>query len=95
MDMKIEAGYTSRKMELQLNVPDEVARAAGLTGNEAGRQAYFLMLLELYREGKLSLGRLSGLVELSRAELLDRMADHSTYLNYSSGDLQEDRETLQ
>lgn len=53
-----------------------------------------LLLLELYREGRLSLGRLAELIQVSQAELLERMAAHDTYLTYSAQDLEDDRKSL-
>ncbi len=82
------------EMELNLQLPEELARAAGLVGDAAAERARFLLLLELYREGRLSLGRFSELAGLSQAELLERMGEHGTYLNYSSDDLAEDRRDL-
>ena len=79
------------EMELNLQLPEELAQAAGLVGNAASDRAKFLLLLELYREGRLSLGRLAELSDLPQAELLQRMEEHGTYLNYSSDDLTEDR----
>lgn len=81
-------------MKLNLDLPEEVARAAGLVGTEAGERAKFLLLLEVYREGRLSLGRFAELTGLSQAALLERMAEHGTYLNYSLEDLEKDRLTL-
>ena len=81
-------------MVLKVDLPEDALRAAGLTGQDADGQARFLLLLELYREGKLSLGRLGELTDCSQAELLDRMKAHGTYLNYSLKDLETDRQAL-
>jgi predicted HTH domain antitoxin len=81
-------------MVIKVELPDDALRAAGLTGQDADRQARFLLLLELYREGKLSLGRLGELVDCPQAELLERMKSHGTYLNYSLADLAADRQAL-
>ena len=81
-------------MVLKVDLPDDALRAAGLTGQDADRQARFLLLLELYREAKLSLGRFSELAECSVAELMDRMKAHGTYVNYSLEDLEADRRAL-
>ena len=81
-------------MELNLKFPEDLAAKAGLTGRDAPAQARFLLLLELYREKRLSLGRFAELAGLSQAELMDRMSRHETYLNYSVADLGEDRRTL-
>jgi len=81
-------------MEVKVTLPEDVAKTAGLAGRDAPEQARFLLLLELYREGRLSLGRLAELMKVSQAELLERMAAHDTCLNYSAQDLEDDRKSL-
>jgi len=81
-------------MVLRVDLPDDALTAAGLTGKEADREARFLLLLELYREGKLSLGRLGELSGYAQAELMARMRKHGTCLNYDAEDLAEDRQAL-
>jgi predicted HTH domain antitoxin len=81
-------------MELRVTLPEDVARTAGLTGLDAADQALFLLLLELYREDRLSLGRFAELASMSQAELLEKMSEHGTYLNYSLKDMEEDRKAL-
>lgn len=77
-----------------MTLPEDVARTAGLAGLDASNQARFLLLLELYREGRLSLGRFAELASISQADLLGKMAEHGTYLNYSLKDLEDDRNVL-
>ena len=81
-------------MEVKVTLPEDVAKSAGLAGRDAPELARFLLLLELYREGRLSLGRLAELIQVSQAELLERMAAHDTYLNYSAQDFEDDRKSL-
>lgn len=82
-------------MVLRVDLPDDALRVAGLTGKDADREARFLLLLELYRENKLSLGRLGELSGYAQAELMSRMREHGTYLNYGVDDLADDGRTLQ
>jgi len=81
-------------MELKVTLPEDVARTAGLAGLDASDQARFLLLLELYRESRLSLGRFAELASVSQADLLEKMSEHGTYLNYSLKDLEDDRKVL-
>jgi predicted HTH domain antitoxin len=81
-------------MDVRVTLPEDLARSFGLSGSDASEQVRFLLLLELYREGKLSFGRMAELSTLSQQELLTRMAAHGTYLNYSAQDLEEDRRSL-
>lgn len=81
-------------MELKVTLPEDVARTAGLAGLDDSDHARFLLLLELYREGRLSLGRFAELENVSQGELLRRMSEHGTYINYSLKDLEQDRKAL-
>jgi len=86
--------YIDPRREVKRTIPEDLAKGAGLAGHDASEQARFLLLLELYRENQLSLGRLAEHADLSQAALLERMASHDTCLNYSLQDLEEDRKTL-
>jgi predicted HTH domain antitoxin len=81
-------------MEVKVTIPEDLAKTAGLAGLDASEQARFLLLLELYREGRLSLGRFAELAAVSQADLLEKMTEHGTYLNYSLKDLEDDRKAL-
>lgn len=81
-------------MKLIVDLPEEMVIAAGLSGAEGSKRAGLLILLELYREGKIAFGKFAQILNISQAELLDKMKEHETYLNYSSEDLADDRETL-
>ena len=50
-------------------------------------------LLELYREGKISLGKMAALPGVSRNEMLGIMKDSNIPLNYGISELDEDIET--
>ncbi|CAG0993889.1 MAG: UPF0175 family protein [Candidatus Methanoperedens sp.] len=65
-------------------------------GIDKTRIEYFVkknFLLELYREGKISLGRMAALLEVSRIEMLGIMKDSKIPLNYGVSELDEDIET--
>jgi len=65
-------------------------------GIDKTRIEYFVkknFLLELYREGRISLGRMAGLLGISRTEMLGIMKDSNIPLNYGISELDEDIET--
>ncbi len=65
-------------------------------GIDKPRIEYFVkknFLLELYREGRISLGRMAALLEVSRTEMLGIMKDSKIPLNYGVSELDEDIET--
>ena len=77
-----------------ISLPDQTLAAAGLTGVEISSEVNRMLVLELYREGKISLGRAAEMAETSLAGFMDFMAGHNTYLNYGEADWQADEETL-
>ncbi len=79
------------KTEIQL--PSDILYSAGIDKTHMG---YFVMknfLLELYREGKISLGRMAALLGVSRIEMLGILKDSNVPLNYGVAELEEDIET--
>ncbi len=79
------------KTEIQL--PIDILYALGI---DKTRIEYFVkknFLLELYREGRISLGRMAALLEVSRTEMLGIMKDSKIPLNYGVSELDEDIET--
>jgi predicted HTH domain antitoxin len=50
-------------------------------------------LLELYREGRISLGKMAALLGVSRTEMMGIIKDSKISLNYGVSELDEDIET--
>ena len=78
------------KTEIQL--PVDILYALGI---DKTRIEYFVkknFLLELYREGRISLGRMAALLEVSLTEMLGIMKDSKIPLNYGVSELDEDIE---
>lgn len=79
------------KAEIQL--PTDILYSLGI---DKAHLEYFIkknFLLELYREGRLSLGRMAALLGLSKIEMLGVMKDSHIPLNYGASELDEDMET--
>lgn len=79
------------KTEIQL--PVDILYSLGI---DKTRIEYFVkknFLLELYREGRISLGRMAALLEVSRTEMLGILKDSKIPLNYGVSELDEDIET--
>jgi len=79
------------KTEIQL--PVDILYSLGI---DKARMDYFIkknFLLELYREGRISLGRMAALLGVSRTEMLGIMKDSNIPLNYGVSELDEDIET--
>lgn len=79
------------KTEIQL--PDDILYSLGI---DKTRMEYFVkknFLLELCREGRISLGKMAALLGVSRTEMLGIMKDSNIPLNYGIPELNEDIET--
>ena len=85
--------YT-RRMQLTLNLPDELSAALAASGPDLPRAAFEAIALEAYRERKLTTAQLRRLLGFeSRHELDGFLKQHEVWLEYTWQDLERDRET--
>ncbi len=78
---------------VKIEVPEEVFALAGMTeGSNSGRAAR-LLALELFREGRVSLGRAAELAGISVEEFMEFSAHRRVPLHYTAEDLAQDRAT--
>ena len=80
---------------VQVSLPADLLKAAGVNPAEASRDATMLLTLELYRENKISLGRAAELCETSVEAFMVFAGRHEVPMHYSASDLDEDRRTLE
>lgn len=83
----------SKTIKTEIQLPVDILYALGI---DKTRMEYFVkrnFLLELYREGRISLGRMAALLGVSRTEMLGIMKDSNIPLNYGVQELEEDIET--
>lgn len=80
---------------VQVTLPTELLRAAGVDPADASQDAARLLALELYREDKISLGRAAELSQTSVEAFMVFAARHTVAIHYNLKDLEEDRETLE
>ncbi|MCJ7615823.1 MAG: UPF0175 family protein [Desulfobacterales bacterium] len=77
----------------EIHLPSDILYSQGIGKDRA---EYFVkknFLLELYREGKISLGKMAELLEKNMVEMLGIMKDSNVPLNYGIAELDEDIET--
>jgi len=78
---------------VRVELPAELVKAAQLEPENASQDAARLLALELYREGKVSLGRAAELCETPLAAFMEFAAVHSVPpLQFSLVDLEQERE---
>ncbi|MCU1236926.1 MAG: hypothetical protein JWP63_4893 [Candidatus Solibacter sp.] len=87
--------YLGSMQVVKVEIPAELALAAGLDGEDLGAEASRLLALELYRENKVSLGRAAELCQLPIEEFMEFAGRHGVSLHYSADDLEQDRRTLE
>lgn len=76
---------------MKVELPDALAKAAGLTPEEARLRLAF----SLYREGRLSTKQCAELAGLDRPAFLDELARHRIEAPYSTDDLTSDLAALE
>ena len=80
---------------VQVSLPADLLKAAGVNPADASREATMLLTLELYRENKISLGRAAELCETSIEAFMVFAGRHEVPMHYGASDLEEDRRTLE
>ena len=77
---------------VHVELPSALLKAASLEERNLSQEAARLLALELYREGKVSLGRAAELCQTPLAAFMDFAAKHGVPpLRYSCEDLEEER----
>jgi predicted HTH domain antitoxin len=80
---------------VDVKVPAELLRVAGLDSGDMPAETIRLLALELYREGKVSLGRAAELCRTPVEAFLNFASRHEVSLSYDSDDLEEDRRAIE
>jgi predicted HTH domain antitoxin len=80
---------------VQVSLPADLLKAAGVNPADASRGATMLLTLELYRENKISVGRAAELCQTSVEAFMVFAGRHEVPMHYSASDLEEDRRTLE
>ncbi|NWG72682.1 MAG: UPF0175 family protein [Parvularculaceae bacterium] len=76
-----------------MRIPEEALALAGLDDQPAAEGPRRLLALELFREGRVSLGRAAELAGLSVEEFMEFAAHRQVPLHYTPEDLEENRGT--
>ena len=76
-----------------IEIPAEVFALAELTDGPPAKNVAKLLALELFREGRASLGRAAELAGISIEEFMEFSAHRQVPLHYTTAEWAEDRET--
>jgi predicted HTH domain antitoxin len=83
----------AKTIKTEIQLPVDILYSLGI---DKTRIEYFVkknFLMELYREGRISLGRMATLLGVNRTEMLGIMKDSNIPLNYGVSELDDDIET--
>jgi hypothetical protein len=80
-------------MEVTLDLPEELSAALATSGRDVSRAAFEAIVLEAYRENKLSIAQLRRLLGYhTRTQVHAFLKEHGVYLRYGPADLEHDRQ---
>jgi predicted HTH domain antitoxin len=80
---------------VEVKLPADLVRAAGLNFEDPSADASRLLALELYGEDKVSLGRAAELCRTPVERFLEFAGRHDVPVHYGLDQLEEDRRTLE
>jgi predicted HTH domain antitoxin len=78
---------------IHVEVPEELIRAAKLSGKSASPEITKILALELFREKIISIGKAAELSGISIQEFMDFAAKRDVPLHYELEDLENDQKT--
>lgn len=86
----IRVSYQNRPIAMSLTIPDELVKASGLSETELLQE----LILVLFQQDKLSLGKASELLRMSQIQFQRLLADREICVHYDIAEFQEDVEHL-
>lgn len=81
--------------EIKIYVPVEIAANLAVDENDLSRKTLEALAIEGYRNGRLSIGQVAELLELSVLQAEEFLHNRSVPLNYSLSDFEEDLTTIE
>jgi predicted HTH domain antitoxin len=79
---------------LKVDIPEEVRAAAGVPEDEFDTFVREALAIELYRRGRVSLGKAAELAGVTRWDIMAIMVKHGAWLNMTTDDIMADVEIL-
>jgi len=81
--------------EVFVPVPQDLTRILRVSEKDLPKVVRLYLAIELYREGKISLGKAAEIAKVSKWEMMEILASKGIPLQYDEEDLKEDVETLE
>ena len=82
------------KITIALELPKSVLAALGVPESELAKVIRELIAAELYRQGRISLGKVAEIAEISMTEIPTFLVRHNLYIHYSAEDAEADWKAL-
>ncbi|MFP4001843.1 MAG: UPF0175 family protein [Thermoplasmata archaeon] len=79
---------------IDVPVPKELKNVFNVSEGDLGKEALKSIAVELYREGKISMGKAAEIAGLSKIEMMGVLREKKVPLQYSEEDLEEDMKAL-
>ncbi len=81
-------------MTVTFEIPDEIAEQLAATGQDLSRYALEALVLEAYRRGVITNPQIGRLLDLSRIQTEDFLAQHVDLYDYDPAELKREVEAL-
>ncbi|MFO7966315.1 MAG: UPF0175 family protein [Archaeoglobaceae archaeon] len=82
----------SEKVNVRIELPDDIISILGV--KNLNNEARLLIAIELYREGKISLGKAAEIANLNIREFLYELRKREIPINYDSDEFTKDMEVI-
>ncbi|WP_240910890.1 UPF0175 family protein [Thermococcus sp. MV5] len=81
--------------EVSVSIPQDLIRILKISERDLPRMVRLYLVIELYREGKISLGKAAEIAGITRWEMMEVLSSKGVPLQYDEDDLKEDIDTLE
>jgi len=81
--------------EISVKVPKDLVRILKVRDEDVPKLVRLYLAIELYREGKVSLGKAAEIAGVSKWEMMEILASKNIPIQYSVDDLEKDIKTLE
>jgi len=81
--------------EISVKVPKDLVRILKVKDEEVPKLVRLYLAIELYREGKVSLGKAAEIAGVTKWEMMEILASRNVPIQYNVKDLEKDIKTLE
>lgn len=83
------------KVSIQVPVPKAILWEEGLSEEAAGRKMFWLFVLDLFKQRRISTGKAAELIGVSKYEIIQALdRENVPYFDYSPSEMQEELDVI-